>query len=227
MSRQPVIAIDGPAASGKSTTARLAAQKLGYLYIDTGAMYRAAGLKALRLGIPFSDREAIAGMMEQTDISQKPSPQGPLTFLDGVDVSGQIRSPEVSQAASDISAIPSVRQRLVALQQQMGREGGVVMEGRDITTVVFPTAEVKVFMKASIRERALRRKAELEAKGMTMDLKELEKQIEARDRQDSQRDDSPLTCTLDSLVIDTSTLTIDQQVEMVIARAEKVQGEKA
>jgi cytidylate kinase len=223
MSRKPVIAIDGPAASGKSTTARLVSQKLGYLYIDTGAMYRAAGLKALRLNIPFSDRKAIAKMMEGTDISQKPSPQGPLTFLDGVDVSGLIRSPEVSQAASDISAIPSVRQRLVALQQQMGRGGGVVMEGRDITTVVFPAAEVKVFMKASIQERACRRKAELEAKGMTMDLKELEKQIEARDRQDSQRDDSPLTCTPDSLVIDTSTLTIDQQVELVIARAEKVQ----
>jgi len=227
MSRKPVIAIDGPAASGKSTTARMVAQKLGYLYIDTGAMYRAAGLKALRLGISFSDREAIAKMMEQTDISQKPSPLGPLTFLDGVDVSGLIRSPEVSQAASDISAITSVRQRLVALQQQMGREGGVVMEGRDISTVVFPTAEVKVFMKASIQQRACRRKAELEAKGMTMDLKELEKQIENRDRQDSQRADSPLTCTPDSLVIDTSTLTIDQQVEMVIARAEKIQKEQA
>jgi cytidylate kinase len=221
MSRQPVIAIDGPAASGKSTTARLVAQRLGYLYIDTGAMYRAAGLKALRLGIPFSDRESIAQMMDGTDIRQEPTSNGPATFLDGSDVSGQIRSPEVSQAASDISAISEVRQRLVKLQQQMGRAGGVVMEGRDITTVVFPGAEVKVFMKASIRERANRRRAELEAKGMTMDLKELEKQIESRDRQDSQRDDSPLTCTPDSLVIDTSTLTIDQQVEMVIARAEK------
>ncbi|MBI4727714.1 (d)CMP kinase [candidate division TA06 bacterium] len=227
MFRKPVIAIDGPAASGKSTTARLVAQKLGYLYIDTGAMYRAAGLKALRLGISFSDREAIGKMMDRTDISQKPAPLGPATFLDGVDVSGPIRSPEVSQAASDISAIPSVRQRLVKLQQQMGRKGGVVMEGRDITTVVFPNAEVKVFMQASVRERAHRRKAELEAHGMTMDLKVLEKQIETRDRQDSQRDDSPLTCTPDSLVIDTSTLTIDQQVEMVIAQAEKVMKAEA
>jgi cytidylate kinase len=227
MSRKPVIAIDGPAASGKSTTARLVAQRLGYLYIDTGAMYRAAGLKALRLGISFSDREAIAKMMEQTEITQRTGPQGPATFLDGDDVSGLIRSPEVSQAASDISAISEVRQRLVKLQQQMGRAGGVVMEGRDITTVVFPKAEVKVFMKASIRERANRRRAELKTKGMTMDLKELEKQIESRDRQDSQRDDSPLTCTSDSLVIDTSTLTIDQQVEMVIARAEKAAKDQA
>ncbi|MBI5806143.1 (d)CMP kinase [candidate division TA06 bacterium] len=227
MSRKPVIAIDGPEATGKSKTDRMVAQKLGYLYIDTGAMYRAAGLKALRLGISFSDREAIAKMMEQTDISQEVTSNGPATFLDGVDVSGLIRSPEVSQAASDISAITSVRQRLVALQQRMGRAGGVVMEGRDITTVVFPTAEVKVFMKASIQQRACRRKAELEANGMTMDLKELEKQIENRDRQDSQRDDSPLTCTRDSLVIDTSTLTIDQQVEMVMARAEKIQKEQA
>jgi CMP/dCMP kinase len=223
MSRKPVIAIDGPAASGKSTTARLVAQRLGYLYIDTGAMYRAAGLKALRLGIPISDRVAVNAMMEQTEISQKAGQQGPVTFLDGADVSGMIRSPEVSQAASDISAISEVRQRLVKLQQQMGRAGGVVMEGRDITTVVFPTAEVKVFMKASIQERAKRRRAELEAKGTTMNLKELEKQIECRDQQDSQRDDSPLTCTPDSLVIDTSKLTVDQQVEMVIARAEKIQ----
>lgn len=227
MSRQPVIAIDGPAASGKSTTARLVAQRLGYLYIDTGAMYRAAGLKALRLKIPFSDREAIKDMMDGTEITQKPGSGGPATFLDGEDVSGLIRSPEVSQAASDISAISAVRQRLVALQQQMGRNGGVVMEGRDITTVVFPRAEVKVFMKASVTERAQRRQAELEAKGMTMDIKELERQIEARDRQDSQRDDSPLTCTPDSLVIDTSTLTIEQQVGMVLARAEKAMKAEA
>jgi len=222
MSRKPVIAIDGPAASGKSTTARLVAQRLGYLYIDTGAMYRAAGLKALRLEIPFSDREAITKMMDGTDIRQEPASHGPVTFLDGADVSLLLRSPEISQAASDISAITGVRQRLVKLQQQMGREGGVVMEGRDITTVVFPRAEVKVFMKASVPERAQRRQAELELKGIKTDINEIERQITVRDRQDSQRDDSPLTCTPDSLVIDTSKLTIDQQVQMVIDQAEKV-----
>ena len=221
MARQLVIAIDGPAASGKSTTARLAARELGYLYIDTGAMYRAMGLKACRRGIKFSDTEAITQLADATAISQRPEDGGVVTLLDGEDVSAAIRQPEISQAASDISTIPAVRRRLVRLQQQMGQDGGVVMEGRDIATVVFPDADVKVFMQAGSAERARRRQAELAARGINTDLAELERQITARDQQDSGRSDSPLACAADAVVIDTTGLTIAQQVERVVALAQQ------
>ncbi len=214
-----MIAIDGPAASGKSTTAKLVARKLGYLYIDTGAMYRAMGLKARRLGIPLSDTQAIADMAERTVITQSPGLQGVITYLDGQDVSREIRTPEMSQMASDISTIPAVRRRLVAQQQEMGRQGGVVMEGRDITTVVFPRAEVKVYMEASMSERAKRRQAELARQGISLALADIEEQIKARDYQDSTRADSPLCRAPDSVVIDTTGLSIEQQVEKVLALA--------
>lgn len=225
MVKKMVIAIDGPAASGKSTTAKLVARKLGYLYIDTGAMYRAMALKALGENVSLSDIGAVGRMVESTVIDQKPGPDGVRTFLDGRDVSQEIRTPEMSLAASDISAISIVRKRLVRLQQKMGRHGGVVMEGRDITTVVFPNAEVKVFMKASISERARRRMEELKAKGIEYQLDELEKQIADRDAQDSQRTDSPLTCAPDAMVIDTSALTIEQQVEKVLEAVRQKAGD--
>jgi cytidylate kinase len=221
MDKKLVIAIDGPAASGKSTTAKLVANRLGYLYIDTGAMYRAMGLKAGQLGIPISDSGSIAAMAEATVITQKPGRKGVTTFLDGRDVSREIRTPEASQLASDISTIPAVRRRLVAQQQEMGKDGGVVMEGRDITTVVFPEAEVKVYMEASVQETARRRQAELARKGMPATLAEIEEQIRARDRQDSTRADSPLLRAAGALVIDTTGLTIELQVEMVLEEAFK------
>lgn len=224
MGKGMVIAIDGPAASGKSTTAKLVAKSLGYLYIDTGAMYRAMALKAFRNNIPLTDTDAVAKMVEATVIDQKFGPDGVQTWLDGRDVSLEIRTPEMSKAASDISAISIVRTRLVSLQQEMGRQGGVVMEGRDITTVVFPDADIKVFMKATISQRAQRRMEELKAQGIECRLEELEKQIAARDAQDSQRADSPLTCTTDSLVIDTSVLSIEQQVEKVLEAARQKAG---
>lgn len=220
MSRQLVIAIDGPAASGKSTTARLVAERLGYLYIDTGAMYRAMGLKARRLGVPLADPAAVAAMAERTEIRQQQVPGGAATWLDGEDVSAAIRSPEISQAASDISAISAVRRRLVALQQAMGRAGGVVMEGRDIGTVVFPDADVKVFMEASLAERARRRSSELAARGISAPAAELEAQIAARDRQDSGRQDSPLARAAGAVVIDTTGLSVGQQVDRVVALAQ-------
>ncbi len=224
MPRQLVIAIDGPAASGKSTTARLVAERLGYLYIDTGAMYRALGLKARRLGIPLSDLAAVAAVAEGTEIRQEQVAGGVATFLDGEDVSVAIRSPEISQAASDISTIPAVRRRLVALQQAMGRSGGVVMEGRDIGTVVFPDAEVKVYMEASLAERARRRGSELSARGIAARADELESQIAARDHQDSQREDSPLAVAPGAVVIDTTGLTVAQQVDRVVALAGDAAG---
>ncbi len=224
MGKDMVIAIDGPAASGKSTTAKLVAQRLGYLYIDTGAMYRAMALKAFLAKISLSDINAVAKMVEATVIDQKPGPDGVQTFLDGRDVSLEIRTPEMSLAASDISTISIVRKRLVKLQQEMGRQGGVVMEGRDITTVVFPDAQIKVFMKASISQRAKRRLEELKGKGIDCSLGELEEQIAERDSQDSQRADSPLTCTPDSLVIDTSDLSIEQQAEKVLEAVRQKAG---
>jgi len=219
-----VIAIDGPAASGKSTTAKLVARELGYLYIDTGAMYRAMALKAFQDNISLTDIDAVSRMVESTVINQKPGPDGVQTLLDGRDVSLDIRTPEMSLAASDISAISVVRKRLVKLQQEMGRQGGVVMEGRDITTVVFPDADIKVFMKAGISQRAQRRMEELKAKGADCSLEDIEKQIAERDAQDSQRADSPLTCTPDSLVIDTSILSIEQQVENVLEAVRQKAG---
>ncbi|HAD80923.1 MAG: cytidylate kinase [Candidatus Edwardsbacteria bacterium RIFOXYD12_FULL_50_11] len=219
-----VIAIDGPAASGKSTTAKLVARELGYLYIDTGAMYRAMALKAFRENVSLNDRASVAKIVESTTIEQKPGPDGIQTILDGRDVSQDIRTPEISLAASDISAISMVRQRLVKLQQEMGRQGGVVMEGRDITTVVFPDADVKVFMKAGISQRARRRMEELTARGAHCRLEDIERQIAERDAQDSQRADSPLLCTPDSLVIDTSALSIGQQVEQVLAAVRQKAG---
>ncbi|MBU1355603.1 MAG: (d)CMP kinase [Candidatus Edwardsbacteria bacterium] len=224
MGKEMVIAIDGPAASGKSTTAKLVAQKLGYLYIDTGAMYRAMALKAFQDNISLNDIDAVSRMVESTVINQKPGPDGVQTLLDGRDVSLEIRTPEMSKAASDISAISTVRKRLVKLQQDMGRQGGVVMEGRDITTVVFPDADIKVFMKAGISQRAQRRMDELKTKGAECSLEDIEKQIAERDAQDSQRADSPLTCTPDSLVIDTSTLSIEQQMEQVLEAVRQKAG---
>jgi len=224
MDKGMVIAIDGPAASGKSTTAKLVARELGYLYIDTGAMYRAMALKAFQDNISLTDIDAVSRMVESTVINQKPGPDGVQTLLDGRDVSLDIRTPEMSLAASDISAISVVRKRLVKLQQEMGRQGGVVMEGRDITTVVFPDADIKVFMKAGISQRAQRRMEELKAKGADCSLEDIEKQIAERDAQDSQRADSPLTCTPDSLVIDTSILSIEQQVENVLEAVRQKAG---
>lgn len=221
MGRRLVIAIDGPAASGKSTTAKLVAKRLGYLYIDTGAMYRAMALKAKLSGITLSDAEAVDRMCQQTTITQKPGPEGVITFLDGRDVSREIRTPEISQLASDISTISAVRRKLVAQQQEMGKQGGVVMEGRDIGTVVFPRADVKVYMEASVAERARRRLAELSRKGTELSLSDIERQIEARDRQDSQRTDSPLSRAEDAVLIDTTGLSIEEQVERVVALARK------
>ena len=223
MTSKLIIAIDGPAASGKSTTARLVARRLGYLYIDTGAMYRAMGLKALRNGIPFSDIAGIAAMAGTTDISQRPAPDGGVsTFLDGQDVSREIRQPEISRAASDVSTIKAVRQRLVDLQQRMGRDGGVVMEGRDIGSVVFPGARIKVFMQASIAERAKRRQSELLAKGIRAELAQVESEIAQRDRQDSGRDHSPLVRCPDAVVIDTTGLSVDGQVDRVLDQVDKI-----
>lgn len=222
MSRKKlVIAIDGPAASGKSTTAKLVAARLGYLHIDTGAMYRAFTLKLLRSGQDRFYSKKIATLADSTRIELLPDNGSLKVLLDGEDVTENIRSSEVTTAVSSVSAVREVRQAMVREQRRLGKGGGVVLEGRDIGTVVFPDAELKIFMVASIEARALRRQRELEAKGVTADLDTLIKEIRERDEKDSRREESPLRKADDAIVLDTSTMTIDEQVEFVVQKAKE------
>ena len=217
-----VIAIDGPAASGKSTTARRVAERLGYMYIDTGAMYRAATLAVLRAGIDPNDRHEVEELASRTSIRLERNPDGMLrTLLDGEDVSAAIRGHEVTEHVSAVSSYPRVREHLVELQQRMGESGGVVLDGRDIGTVVFPDADVKVFMVADLRARAERRHAELSSDGSKTDIGGLEADLRRRDHLDSTRALSPLTKADDAIEIDTSYMSIDDQVEKVIDLAEQ------
>jgi cytidylate kinase len=221
-SKQLVIAIDGPAASGKSTTARLVAGRLGYIYIDTGAMYRAVTLAVLRMGIDPGDREAVERLACDLSIHLERQPDGSLrVILDGEDVSLPIRTPEVTATVSQISAYPGVRRCMVEHQRKIGEHGGIVMDGRDIGTVVFPDADVKVFMVADISARAERRQAELHTLGTEVTLDGLASELAERDRRDSTRDVSPLTKAPDAVEIDTSCLTIEDQVERVVELAKR------
>ena len=220
-SRKLVIAIDGPAASGKSTTAQKVAKRLGYTYIDTGAMYRAVTLATLEAGIDPDDSVAVEQLAAMLSIEFQSNPRdGSLcTLLDDRDVSREIRSPEVTAAVSRVSSYPGVRERLVELQQSMGRKGGVVLDGRDIGTVVFPDADLKIFMVADLHARAERRHAELRSRGTDQLLDDLVTELAERDRFDSSRDLSPMRKAADAVEIDTSGLSIDDQVELVLRLA--------
>jgi len=217
-----IVAIDGPAASGKSTTAKLLAKKLGYVYLDTGAMYRACALQAVQNGIAISDIAAISQMMERIDLSIGLAEDDNVIWLGGVNVSSAIRTPEISSLASAISAIPDVRHKMVALQRKLGGDGGVVLDGRDIGTVVFPQAEAKFFMIADVAERAKRRFLELAAKGITTPYETVYKDLEARDNADSSRTMAPLKPADDAILIDTSKLSIEEQVEELISIIHKI-----
>ncbi len=222
MSRKKlVIAIDGPAASGKSTTAKLVAARLGYLHIDTGAMYRAFTLKLLRSGLDGFYSRKIAQLAEATRIELQPENGSLKVLLDGEDVTEKIRSPEVTAAVSSVSTVREVRLAMVKEQRRLGKAGGVVLEGRDIGTVVFPDADLKIFMVASIEARALRRQREMEAQGIVADLETLIKEIRERDEKDSSREESPLRKADDAIELDTSTMTIDEQVEFVVQKAKE------
>ncbi len=221
-----IIAIDGPAASGKSTTARRVAQRLGYTYIDTGAMYRSVTLKALRTGILDELRRSpdrVFALLREITIYF----DGDHVFLDGSDVTTDIRENRISREVSFISSLKPVRDKLVEMQQQLGRTGSVVMDGRDIGTVVFPDAELKIFLVADARERAKRRYAELVAKSQDNstlpDLDLIEEEIRQRDKDDEEREYAPLKKHPDAQQIDTSSLTIDHQVEIVHNLALEVQ----
>lgn len=213
------IAIDGPAASGKSTTAREVARRLDYTYIDSGAMYRAVTLKALQNGINVNNFKKIEEIAEKMHITFEKSNEKTIIFMDGIDVSEEIRTPEVDQHISPVAANPGVRKILVKKQQEMATTGGIVMDGRDIGTVVFPKAELKVFMIASVKERAIRRKKELEQKGILIDKDKVVQNIQYRDQQDASRNHGPLKKAPDAIEIDTSKMSIPEQVEKILELA--------
>ncbi len=215
-SRKLVIAIDGPAASGKSTTARLVAARLGYLHVDTGAMYRAFALKVLRRNIAIGDRQGIESLVAGTHVALALQGDVLRVFLDGEDVSDAIRSPEVSRAVSPVSGYPEVRRAMVREQRLLGAAGGIVMDGRDIGTVVYPDADVKFFMVAGIEARARRRQEELTGTGTAIPLEAVVQDIRERDARDAGRAESPLRRADDAIDIDTSALTIEEQVEIVL-----------
>lgn len=217
-----IIAIDGPAASGKSTTAKQVASQLGYLHIDTGAMYRAMALKVLRNKIDPNDSERVAGLAATTTVRLALRDGKVRIVLDGEEVSGEIRLPEVTNMVSPVSTVADVRKLMVKEQRAMGDEGGIVLEGRDIGTVVFPNADLKIFMLADARERAVRRRKELETKGVTISVEELEKEILERDRIDSGRAVSPLTKADDAIELDTTHLSIEEQVTFIVEKARKI-----
>jgi cytidylate kinase len=216
-----VIAIDGPAGSGKSTTAKLVAGKLGHRYIDTGAMYRAITLRAIEKGVAFDDGEKLGALASSATIEFKDSSNSEVqVFLDGNDVTTQIRSLDVTQGVSPVSAHRSVRKALVFEQRRMADAGGVVLDGRDIGSVVLPHADVKVYLKATLETRAGRRLAEMESKGISSTFDSVKKDIERRDHLDSSRELSPLKSPLGAYQLDTTDLTIEKQVQQVIGLAE-------
>jgi cytidylate kinase len=220
--RGPVIAIDGPSGAGKSTTARLLAERLGYVYIDTGAMYRAIGWKAKREGIQPDDEEKMADLCRRTEVTIRQVSKNPGFFVDGQDVTGEIRTPEMGMMASAVSKSPSVRARLLTLQRDLGRCGGVVMDGRDIGTVVFPDADAKFFLDASVEERGRRRYFELKAKGLEVDLSQITQEIRDRDSQDSGRSIAPLRRANDAVLIDSTSMDIDAVLDKMLSEIAKV-----
>lgn len=211
-----IVAIDGPSGAGKSTLAKRLARELGFMYLDTGAMYRALALKILRQGLDLDDQERLAALVNATKIDLIEARANLKVLLDGVDVSDLIRTPEVSQMASKVSAFPVVRKRMLDLQRALGQNGSVVAEGRDIGTVIFPNAEVKIYLDASVNERARRRYEELRNRGRAVSFEDTVREIEERDKRDSERDLAPLKKAEDALAIDSSALSADAVAEQVM-----------
>jgi CMP/dCMP kinase len=215
------IAIDGPAAAGKSTVAKIIAGRLSYLYIDTGAMYRSLTYKALKSGVDLHNETELTMLLETTKIELEPSDKGQLVFLDGVNVTNEIRQSEVTNSVSHAALHSQVREEMVKRQQGLAREGGVVMDGRDIGTHVIPDAEVKVFLLASVEERAMRRHDENISKGFPSDLEKLKEEIALRDKIDSEREIAPLKKADDATEIDTTSLTIPEVVDRIMSLVER------
>jgi CMP/dCMP kinase len=232
--RRLTIAIDGPAGSGKSSLARRVAQVLGYLYLDSGAMYRAVALKALRRGVPLGDAEALEALATQTHIELKPPTAQQeaagyknRVFLDGAEVTQEIRTEEVAKAASQLATIAGVRHVLVAEQQRAGAGGGVVMEGRDIGTVVFPRAELKIFLEASPEVRAERRWKEHQEKGDAVTPLEVLEEVRQRDQRDRERKVSPLVGAVDAILVDNTAMDVEETARLVVMLAREREKELA
>lgn len=213
------IAIDGPSSAGKSTVAKKVAQKLGFIYCDTGAMYRAATVLAKENGIDYGDEEQILAKLSQSEISFKPSEKGQLVFLNDEEVTLAVRTPEITNNVSQVSALPKIREELVRQQRKIAGNHDIVMDGRDIGTTVLPNAEVKVFLIASASERARRRYDENIQKGIMTPLAKLQEEIEIRDYKDSHREISPLTKATDASEIDSTNLSIQQVVDKIVELA--------
>jgi cytidylate kinase len=211
-----IITIDGPAGSGKSTTAKRVAGKLGWLYLDTGAMYRALTVKVLEEKIPLEDREKIGRLAQSTRIELVPDKDGIKVAVDGKDVTTEIRMPDVDRAVGPVCEIPEVREVMVSLQRKLGEKGRIVAEGRDMGTVVFPRADVKFFMVATLEERARRRYKEMRRRGITVSMAFVREAIEKRDRRDTGRLHSPLLKADDAVLINTSEMRISDQVKFVL-----------
>lgn len=209
------VAIDGPAGAGKSTIARAAAKKLGYIYVDTGALYRTVALAAVRREV-LDDADGVAAMLPQISVELKFENGEQQVYLDGENVSSLIRTPQISMGASKVSAIPKVREYLLSLQQSIAKENNVIMDGRDIATVVLPNADVKIFLFATPECRAQRRYKELIEKGENVIYEDVLKDVNDRDYQDSHREIAPLKPSEDSVMADTSDLDLQQSTEMII-----------
>ncbi|MEA4902383.1 (d)CMP kinase [Desulfitobacterium sp.] len=215
MNEQIKVAVDGPAGAGKSTIAKAVAKRLGIFYVDTGAMYRAIALKTLRSNIPIDHEDEVGQMVQETEIVLDHS-DARRVFCDGEDVTEAIRNPEVSRAVSKIAAYPIVRERLVQLQRREAERGAVIMDGRDIGTVVLPQADLKIFLTASPEERAYRRWLELYNSGKELSLDEVKQDMQRRDKQDSERAVAPLIPAADALILDTTGLSVQEIVDQII-----------
>ncbi|MCK4436762.1 (d)CMP kinase [bacterium] len=216
MKRELTITIDGPAGSGKSTIAKLVAKHLNYLYIDTGATYRAVTWKAMRNGVNLKDEEALVRLAVETEVELRKAEDGLEVYVDGQNVTGEIRIPEVTNNVFYLARLAGVRERMVNIQREMGRQGAVVVEGRDIGTVVFPQADYKFYLDASLKERARRRFKELSAREHKVDLKQVEKEVKVRDNEDEGREIAPLKIAEGAIVIDSTEMRIEEEVSAIL-----------
>ncbi|MGA8186096.1 MAG: (d)CMP kinase [Terriglobia bacterium] len=219
MTEPLIIAIDGPAGAGKSTVAQMVAQRLGLAYVDSGATYRAAALKVLESGVALEDEDAVVRVVGSAEIRFVPRLPQPQVLLDGKDVTAEIRALEVTRAASRVSQLPAVRQKLIALQRSLLKPPGVVMEGRDIGTVVFPGAPLKIFLKADPEERARRRVEQNTQQGRPSSMEKILAEISSRDRRDAERQASPLVAAKDAAIIDATQLSAEEVVKKILELA--------